>query len=106
MWSRTRTIAVPGEVRPTNSARPSASASFTSGDSTSTSTGLYGADQELFGRGGRLDPAHLFGLDLQRSRQLLAERLRRPDGDDARVCQGAPTPVTLANGTPKVAGDL
>ena len=64
------------------------------------------ADQELFGRGGGLDPAYLLGLELERSSQLLAERLRRPDGDDARVCQGAPTPVTLANGTPKVAGTL
>ena len=39
MWSRTMTIAVPGAWRPTNSARPSASGSLTSGDSTSTSIG-------------------------------------------------------------------
>ena len=67
---------------------------------------VVGADQELLGRGGGLDPAHLLGLELERSSQLLAERLRRPDGDDARVRQGVPTPVTLANGTPKVAGEL
>src|SRR5439155_22225083 len=46
------------------------------------------ADQELFGRGGGLDPAHLLGLKLERSSQLLAERLRRPDGDDACVRGG------------------
>ena len=38
VWSRTRTIAVPGAERPTNSASPRASASFTSDDSTRQST--------------------------------------------------------------------
>ena len=40
VWSRTRTIAVPGDWRPTNSARPSASGSLTSGESTRTSIGV------------------------------------------------------------------
>ncbi len=40
VWSRTNTMAVPGAVLPTNSASPRASGSLTSGDSTSTSTGL------------------------------------------------------------------
>ena len=44
---------------------------------------VEGVDQELFGRGGGLNPAHFLGLDLQRTSQLLAEGLRRPDGDDA-----------------------
>ena len=86
VWSRTRTIAVPGAWRPTNSARPRASGSLTSGDRTSTSTGLNALDQELLGRGGGLHPADLVELDLERSRQLLAEGLRRPDGDDAGFC--------------------
>jgi hypothetical protein len=39
VWSRTMTMAVPGADRPTNSARPRASGSFTSGESTRTSMG-------------------------------------------------------------------
>ncbi len=39
VWSRTSTMAVPGAWRPTNSARPSASGSLTSGERTRTSMG-------------------------------------------------------------------
>ena len=70
-WSRTSTMAVPGAVRPTNSARPSASGSLTSGESTRTSIGFERVDEHLLrGRGG-LHPADLLGLALERAGQLL-----------------------------------
>ena len=59
---------------------------------------VEGVDQELFGRGGGLNPAHLLELDLERSRELLAERLRRPDGDDAWLIHGQFFPNTRSSG--------
>ncbi len=63
-----------------------------------------GVDQHLLGGRGRLHPADLVRLELERSSDLLAERLRRPDGDDARFGHPLFTPMTFANGTPIVPG--
>ena len=58
-----------------------------------------GVDQQLLGGRGRLHPADLVRLELERSSDLLPERLRRPDGDDARFGHLL-TPMTFPSGTP------
>ena len=104
VWSRTSTIAVPGEVRPTNSARPSASGSFTSGDSTRTSTGAYALISSSSAAVADCTQPTSSASSSSDSSDLLAERLRRPDGDDARFRHPLFTPMTLASGAPIVPG--
>ena len=66
--------------------------------------GLEGVDQQLLGSRGRLHPAHLVRAHLDGPRELLTERLRRPDGDDARVCHPNLAPSRSSSGTVEAFG--
>ena len=65
--------------------------------------GLEGVDQQLLGSRGRLHPAHLVRAHLERPGELLPERLRRPDGDDARVGHPSFAPISSSSGTVEAA---
>ena len=61
--------------------------------------GLEGVDQQLLCSRGRLHPTHLVRAHLDGPGELLTERLRRPDGDDAGVGHPELAPIRSSSGT-------
>ena len=89
VWSRTSTIAVPGRLAAHELGEAERIGLLDLGRQHEHVDRVERVDQELLCRRRGLHPAHLVRLDLERSRQLLTEGLRRPDGDDARIGHGA-----------------